>query len=63
MSEKQNKKPDYRIKALMKDTGVKGEIGAAWINPNATISIVLDPFIKLESSPNLVITLFLRSDE
>lgn len=50
--------PDYNVKAMMKDTGTKTRIGAAWINPNGTISMVLDPFISLQSSPALLITLF-----
>lgn len=56
--EKSARKPDYRVSALNKATSVKGSVGAAWLNEDGTISIVLDPFIVLNDSPNLLITLF-----
>lgn len=54
------RKPDYRVGALNKRTNAKGRVGGAWLNPNGTISMVLDPFIVLtqEGNNDLLITLF-----
>ena len=43
---------------MNKDTNVKGYIGAAWKNDDGRISIVLDPFVQINGSPDLVISLF-----
>jgi hypothetical protein len=45
-----------------KVTDEKNNVGAAWINPDGTIRIVLDPFIALAASKALVLTLFPRKD-
>jgi len=58
------RRPDYRLSALKsfptpeewKD--MKGEVGAAWLNENGSISIRLEPFVTLRSEPGLVLTLF-----
>lgn len=52
------RKPDYWMKAMNKDTNEKRKIGAAWLNPDKSISIDIDSFTTIESSPSLVITLF-----
>ena len=42
-----------------KEISMKGKVGAAWSNPDGTISIRLNPFIMLDgSNPKLVLTLF-----
>ncbi len=53
-----SRKPDYKLKAINKSNEKKGEIGAAWINENGIISIVLDPFVAIRGQDDLVITLF-----
>ena len=54
--------PDYRVKALRKDATVKNKsqsVGAAWLNDNKSISIILDPFVVLSNRDDqLLITLF-----
>lgn len=53
------RKPDYDVSALNKDNERKGKIGAAWANPDGTISIVLNTFIVLDTGrDNLLITMF-----
>lgn len=52
------RRPDYRLKALNKVTEAKGELGAAWLNPEGHISIVLNPFVMVPNSPDIVLTLF-----
>lgn len=42
------RKPDYRIAALNKVTDEKqARIGAAWVNPDGSISLVFDPFVTV----------------
>lgn len=54
-----NRKPDYRVAALNKGTDEKGVVGAAWINDNGSIAIILDPFVNLQQQGRqLLITLF-----
>jgi hypothetical protein len=50
--------PDYRLSALNKSTDETRNIGAGWKQPNGRISIKLDAFTVLQSSPDLIITLF-----
>ena len=52
------RKPDYKVSALNKRTECKGPIGAAWINDDKTISVILDEFISLTQDGHLLITLF-----
>ena len=58
-----SRKPDWDLKAMVKDTDEKNRVGAAWSNENGSISIVLDPFIVLQSSKQLVLTLFPRKPD
>lgn len=52
------RKPDYWVKAMNKATNEKRKIGAAWANPDKSISIDVDAFTVLHAHPDLVITLF-----
>lgn len=52
------RKPDYWVKAMDKGTNEKRKIGAAWANPDGSISIDIDAFTVINSLPDLVITLF-----
>lgn len=56
------RKPDYRLKALNKDTDERNTIGAAWLNADGSINISLEAFIVLQASPHLVLTLFTIDD-
>lgn len=38
-----NRKPDYNVHALNKRTEERARIGAAWINPDGSIRVVLTP--------------------
>lgn len=51
-------KPDYRLKVKHKITGETAKQGAAWVNPNGSITIRLDLCAVLTSDPDLLITLF-----
>lgn len=53
-----SRKPDFWVKAMNKATSEKRKIGAAWFNPDTSISIALDAFTVLTASPDLIITLF-----
>lgn len=50
--------PDYRIKALNKNTDETDYIGAAWINDNNVISLVFNPFVTVPTGKDFVISLF-----
>lgn len=59
------RKPDYWVKAMDKRTPGKSsssKVGAAWKNPDGSVSVDLNPFVTLEtvsrSPEDLVITLF-----
>lgn len=52
------RKPDYRLKAMNKATDAKAEVGAAWSNTDGSISIVLNPFVRLDYNTDLVLTMF-----
>lgn len=54
-----SRKPDYRLAAMNKATDEKNhDVGAAWANPDGSISVTLRPFVTLCSDKNLVLTLF-----
>lgn len=57
---KVSRTPDFDVKALKKNTNEKARIGAAWANEDGSVSIVLDAFVVVPSSPDLIITLFPR---
>lgn len=52
--------PDYDLLAMNKDTNEKNRVGAAWTNPDGSISIVLSAFIQLNASKSLVLNLFAK---
>jgi hypothetical protein len=52
------KPADFRVGALNKGTEDKGNVGRGWRNDDGTITIVLNPFVVLEASKALLITLF-----
>lgn len=54
------RQPDYDLSFLNKDTGQKGRIGAAWSNPDGSISLTLNPMVTVPSDQNLVLKLFKR---
>lgn len=56
------RKPDYIIKAMDKVTNEKGTIGAAWANPNGTISIRFQRFVTVPVGAEFVITAFPRDE-
>lgn len=54
-----SRRPDFILKALNKATDQRtGKIGAAWINQDGSIALVLDPAVQIHSDPELVIMLF-----
>lgn len=55
---KKQVKPHYRLKYLNKRTNEKGEVGAAWLNEDNSISIVLSPLVVIPQSADTVLTLF-----
>jgi hypothetical protein len=55
--------PDYRVAMMNKKTEEKnGSVGGAWINEDGTISIILDGFIRIDSTKDLLMTLFPRKE-
>lgn len=53
------RKPDYRLKILNKVSGNRcNDAGAAWINKDNSISIVLSAGIVLQENNDLEIRLF-----
>lgn len=58
-----SRKPDYRVAAMDKRTDAKNNIGGAWKNADGSIAIVIDPFITITGSKDLLITLFPNKPE
>jgi hypothetical protein len=54
------RKPDYILKFRNEKSGNKGRIGAAWLNPNGNISIILAPKVCIRQDDLDRITLFLK---
>lgn len=53
------RKPDFRLKAKSKSLNRQLEVGAAWKNPNGSITIQLESFVVLQNpSGDLLLTLF-----
>lgn len=53
-----SRKPDYDLSAMNKHTDEKARVGAAWKEDDGSISIVMTPFVTLQSSKSLVLKLF-----
>lgn len=58
-----SRRPNYRVAAMDKDTDMKANVGAAWINADRTISVVLEGFVVLQGGKQLLITLFPMDNE
>lgn len=58
-----SRKPDYIVKALDKQTDDKARVGAAWQNPDGTVSVVLNSFTVLKGGKETLITLFPNKGE
>ena len=52
------RKPDYRFRAYHKTTKASGEVGAAWLNEDKSLSISLNPGAFLMYDPEIVLRLF-----
>lgn len=50
--------PTHRFRVLDKTTDQKNEIGAAWLNTDGSLTVVLNICTILQSDKNLVYTLF-----
>jgi len=52
-------KPDYRLKIKTKSKGEKcNDAGAAWINEDESITLIIAPGIVLKRDENQLVTLF-----
>jgi ribosomal protein L37AE/L43A len=60
--DKVGKQPDYALKALNTTTQQKGRVGSAWVNEDGSIRIILNPFVTLQASHDLILTLFKPDD-
>jgi hypothetical protein len=52
------RKPDFKLRYLNKRTDERGSVGAAWVNEDTTISIVLNDRVVLRQHPDEILTLF-----
>lgn len=51
--------PDYKVGGFDRQTGIRGNLGVAWKNPDGTISIKLNMCTLIDTGQqDLVITLF-----
>ena len=41
------RQPDYRVRAMNKETDGRTEVGAAWTNEDGSIRVVINPYITL----------------
>jgi hypothetical protein len=54
-----SRKPDLVLRAMNKRTNTKsGKIGAAWSNPDGSISLRLDAGVVIEHHVDVIFTLF-----
>lgn len=59
MEQVKTRTPDYRLKILNKKYDTKcNDAGAAWINKNGSISIVINPGVFLKEDKDLEMRLF-----
>ena len=54
--------PDFDLTVWNKETNAKGRVGAAWVNEDNSISIVLNPCVVLVPDKNINIRLFKARD-
>ena len=52
------KPPDYIIRALNKETGERGDIGAGWKEDGGRISIAFNPFVVVPVGKKFTMSLF-----
>lgn len=53
------KLPDFRLKIMNKKRNTQNkDAGAGWVNPNGSVSIVINPGVILNDNPEHIITLF-----
>jgi hypothetical protein len=52
------RKPDYRLKIKEKGSPLQAVVGAGWENADGSVSIKINPLIKVELSSEFFITLF-----
>ena len=52
------KTPDYIIRALNKETGERGDIGAGWKEDGGRISIAFNPFVVVPVGKKFTMSLF-----
>lgn len=58
------RKPDYILSGLLKGTNIANRnLGAAWINDDGSIYLMINPFVVLQSSTDHVLTLFKREEK
>jgi hypothetical protein len=55
-------KPTHILKALDKNTNHKTSLGVGWQNKDGSITISINPFVKIYDCRNIVITLFALDD-
>lgn len=55
---KSSRKPDYRLKGLNKVTNEKYILGAGWKNDDGSVTVVLNDFVVITSTKDLLLTLF-----
>lgn len=53
-----SRRPDYKLGFLNKATDEKGNVGAAWLNEDSTITIVLNTQVQITGSADVILTLF-----
>lgn len=56
------RKPTHRLKVFDKTNQKRGDLGAGWLNPDKSLSIVMNPGCVMDYNPNFVYTLFLEDD-
>lgn len=58
------RKPDYRLKAGLHSADKPlRPVGAAWFNKDASISIVLDPFVVLDGNVPTTLILYPENED
>ena len=50
--------PTHRMSAYHKDSKARTEVGAAWLNADGSITIILNPCVILTRDPDILLKLF-----
>jgi len=56
-------KPTHVLKALDKDNEHKTVLGVGWLNKDGSITLNINPFVKIYDCKHIVITLFPLDDK